>query len=458
MLFDTWTYWVFLLFVLLAAQWLRDRTRLLLLLVASYVFYAAWDPRFVLLLVASSLLNQGLGLAIHHASAAARRRWLTLAVAANLGILGFFKYYDFFIAEFAQLFSLDPSGVVLNVVLPVGVSFFTFEGIAYCVDVYRRDLEATRDWLAFALFMAFFPHLVAGPIIRPRDFLPQLHAPAAVDETALRWSLAQIIKGLIKKMVIADALAPIADAAFAATPAAGAPPAWAGVLAFSLQIYCDFAGYTDIARGSARLLGFEFPSNFERPYLARNIALFWRQWHISLSTWLRDYLYIALGGNRLGEARTLRNLLLVMALGGLWHGASWNFLIWGLLHGGMLIGQRVTAGMRPLPAWIAVPLTFLWVSLAWIPFRAPDATTALRVLTDLPLGFTVEAFRAWRGVLWVALGLGLFCFADRGRRVQVWLIERARPWQAGAAAGVSLWLLALFARTDANVPFIYFQF
>jgi len=468
MLFDTFQYWPFLAAVLVLTWLAPRRTASMVLVIASYAFYAAWDPRFMLLLFASTAINFGFGLAIESRRVLAGKLWVTSAIAANLGILGFFKYYNFFIESFAAIFSLDPQSATLRIVLPVGVSFFTFEGIAYCVDVYRRNLPATRSPLDFALFMAFFPHLVAGPIIRPRDFLPQLGQKAALDEAAVRWSVAQILKGLFKKMVLADALGPIADACFAAPGASASPPVWVGVLAFSLQIYCDFAGYTDIARGSARLLGFSFPSNFERPYLAQNITQFWRRWHISLSTWLRDYLYIPLGGNRLGESRTYLNLITVMGLGGLWHGASWNFVLWGFVHGLMLavhrFGTRVSWGpsapswSRGLLAAAGVAGTFVLVSLAWIPFRAADFATTLVMLEMLPTSLTGASVREWRGIVFLTAGLGVFCVLDRDRRLQCWLIERAPWWIAASVSGFVLWLLAALARTDHKVPFIYFQF
>ncbi len=463
MLFDTVRYWIFFAVVLVLVRVLPRRSGHVLLIVASYAFYSAWDMRFAFLLAGSTAVNFFLGLAIQRAEGLTRRRWLIAAVTVNLVVLGFFKYFNFFVGSFAALFGLDPAGAVLNIVLPVGVSFFTFESIAYCADVHRRDLRASASLLDFALFIAFFPHLVAGPIIRPRDFLPQLASKAPLDEAAVRWGLVQIVKGLVKKMVLADALAPLANAVFAPVPAVTAPPGWVGVLAFSLQIYCDFAGYTDIARGCARLLGFSFPPNFERPYLAQNITEFWRSWHISLSTWLRDYLYIPLGGNRKGEGRTYVNLMIVMGLGGLWHGASWNFAIWGLLHGAMLavhrrFGKSVDAARGWLAAAIGIVTTFVLASLAWIPFRAPDHATAWRVFVSLPDGIGWESIESWRGILFVLFGLMLLCALDRRRRLQTWLIERAPTWVVGTACGVSLWVLALFAKLDQQLPFIYFQF
>lgn len=470
MMFDSLQFWLFFVgsLVLLAA--LRDRPAKYALVALSYVFYGFWDWRFCFLLAASTAANYAFGRWIDSGEGAARKRAVTVAVVFNLGLLGFFKYCNFFIDSFAALFGLDPQGLLLNIVLPVGISFFTFEGIAYSVDVYRRQLKAVRDPVDFSLFIAFFPHLVAGPIIRPMDFFPQLAQRPALTSEDSRWGMREILKGLIKKVAFADYFAPIADAWFSGGSYAGDPvPAWLGVLAFSLQIYFDFSGYTDIARGCARLLGYRFPPNFERPYLSANITEFWRRWHISLSFWLRDYLYISLGGNRVSVPRTYVNLLIVMGLGGLWHGASWNFLIWGLYHGLLLIGHRLwrqgvertgVAGIVDLPAlkpfWIA--LCFVIVTIGWVPFRAPDFAstwTTLQALWAVPdLGLLGKHMGLWLIPLFT---LG-FCVIDRDRRLQDWLVQRASLPTAAVAALLCLLALELFAQIDAQVPFVYFQF
>jgi alginate O-acetyltransferase complex protein AlgI len=472
MMFDTFGYWVFFAVGLVAYWSLRDRPARAWLVALSYAFYAMWDWRFVALLVGSTLANFLLGRRIEAAEAPARRRWLVAAIAFNLGLLGFFKYCNFFIASFAALVGADANGWLLDIVLPVGISFFTFEGIAYAVDVYRRELPAIRRPLDYAVFMAFFPHLIAGPIIRPHDFFPQLEQRRALEEDDRRWGLREILKGLLKKVAIADFFALVADAGFDGTPYHDHPvPAAIAVFAFSMQIYFDFSGYTDIARGCARLFGYRFPPNFARPYLAADIADFWRRWHISLSSWLRDYLYIPLGGNRKGEARTYLNLMIVMGLGGLWHGASWNFALWGLYHGAMLAVHRLWRGAvarrgwqrrvdAPVlaPAWVA--LTFVLVTLGWVPFRAHDfaATGAmLRALGDSPS--TAFAFLAAVPAVVVVPTLCLaFCLFDRGQRWQDALVERAR-WPQFVGVGVAgLLALELFAQVDTQVPFVYFQF
>lgn len=470
MLFDTLAYWVFFALVLLATASLSPSRATGLLVAASYLFYAAWEPWFVLLLAGSTVANWSFGLWIDRSEDAARRRATAITVTANLATLAVFKYANLIADALASGVAFAPRHLELGILLPVGISFFTFEGIAYAVDVYRRDLPARRSLAEFALFIAFFPHLVSGPIIRPVDFFPQIGRPLCLDDADARWGLREILKGLFKKLVLSNFFAPIADACFQATSWHGAPvPVWGGVLAFSFQIYFDFSGYTDVARGCARLLGFRFPPNFERPYLSRDIAEFWRCWHISLSKWLRDYLYIPLGGNRRGEARTYVNLLIVMGLGGLWHGASWNFGLWGLYHGGLLIAHRfwrkgvVRAGLTEAvdhpalqPFWILC--TFACVTIGWIPFRAPDMATTWRTVTAL---FTAPD-ATWLAehptfLLAPLLSMG-FCAVDRERRVQDWAVERG-GFAAVVALGVVVCLaIELLGQVDRAVPFVYFKF
>jgi alginate O-acetyltransferase complex protein AlgI len=470
MLFETLLYWILFAAALLLLGMLRDGPSKVVLVALSYVFYGFWDWRFCFLLAGSTVANYLFGIAIDAREGAARKRAVALAVAFNLALLAFFKYCNFFIDSFAALFGLDPAGLALNIVLPVGISFFTFEGIAYAVDVYRRQLHAVRSKRDFALFISFFPHLVAGPIIRPMDFFPQLASRPPLTSEDSRWGMREILKGLVKKIAFANWFAPIADAWFTGGQYAGAAvPAWAGVLAFSMQIYFDFSGYTDIARGCARLLGYRFPPNFERPYLSADITDFWRRWHISLSFWLRDYLYISLGGNRVSVPRTYVNLMIVMGLGGLWHGASWNFLVWGLYHGALLIAHRVwgralaAVGLGALstaramqPVWIGA--TFVLVTLGWVPFRAADfaATRAtFAALAQWPdLGFAAAHWGIWL----IPLATLAFCLVDRDRRVQDWLTRRAPFALAAATGAATLWFLEIFAQIDTQVPFVYFQF
>jgi alginate O-acetyltransferase complex protein AlgI len=474
-LFNTQSYAVFLGVVFVVAWLLASRVRLRLwfLLIASYFFYANWDPRFLVLIFGSSSVDWLLGNAIARApSEQSRKRWLGLTVIMNLGLLALFKYFDFGVAELSSLLhalGLHPPELALRLTLPIGISFFTFESMSYVIDVYRRELPPHPSYVEYLTFVAFFPHLVAGPIVRPRDLLPQLGRAPRFDGPRASRALLTIALGLLKKLAIADYLGSnLVDRVFDAPLQYSALECYVALVAYAVQIYCDFSGYTDIAIGSAALLGIEFPRNFDAPYRAQDIADFWRRWHISLSTWLRDYLYIPLGGNRHGQLRTYSNLLLTMLLGGLWHGANLTFLVWGGLHGLLLVGTRAfrqlwpaqrTAGARPSRARqvLAMLLTFHAVTFCWLFFRAKSVADALLILGRLG---TLSSFHPnldprLLGVLaaglvshyvperWYARALGVF--ADL-------------PATAQAAV---LLALALSVREMASleaVPFVYFQF
>jgi alginate O-acetyltransferase complex protein AlgI len=330
-----------------------------------------------------------------------RKTLLICSISGNLGVLGFFKYADFAVTQFNILgstFDIGQQIPLLNIVLPIGISFYTFQSLSYTIDVYRREIEPSKSLSEFALFVAFFPQLVAGPIVRAKQFLPQLREihslgktelrKIKIDHTNLKFGITLIAFGLFKKMFFADNIAPLVNAVFADPTGLGSVPIMLGALAFGIQIYADFSGYSDIAIGAALILGFNFPLNFNKPYFATSPSDFWRRWHISLSSWLRDYLYIPLGGNRKSSARTYLNLIIVMFLGGLWHGASWNFVIWGLLHGGYLAIHKAASAKfgGKLPkllansriGWvISFVLTQYFVFLAWIPFRVQDIDNAL---------------------------------------------------------------------------------
>ena len=394
MLFNSLTFLVFFVLVFtlhrLMPGWSAKK---LLLLVASYVFYAAWNPPYVVILLFSTTLDWWLARLVWKSQDPRRRRLLlTVSLVANLSLLGFFKYGNFLLGNTRLLlgaFGVHYEPPPFDIVLPIGISFYTFASLSYTIDVYRREVEGDAPYLDYALFVSFFPHLVAGPIVRARQLLPQIKVPRSVSRDQLGWGLCLVIIGLFTKTVLADAIfAPVVDAAYA-NPVLGALESWAAVLGFSGQIYCDFAGYSLCAIGLALCFGFEFPDNFRYPYGARGFSDFWRRWHVTLSSWLRDYLYIPLGGNRHGEARTYLNLFLTMLIGGLWHGASWMFVLWGGLHGAYLAAERRIRGRSrsaALPAaqdWVLTAFTFLVVTLTWIPFRAHDGITARRVLAGL---------------------------------------------------------------------------
>ncbi len=470
--FNTLAYAVFLA-VVFVVSWLlasRVRARLWFLLLASYFFYAQWDPRFLALIFASSSADWLLANAIGAAKDERRKqRLLVLTVVMNLGVLGLFKYFDFGVAELAALLQrlgMHPPDMALRLTLPIGISFFTFESMSYVIDVYRRELPPHPSYLEYLAFVAFFPHLVAGPIVRPRDLLPQLSAPARFDATLASRALLMIALGLVKKLAIGDYLGlNLVDRVFDAPLQYSALECYAALVGYAVQIYCDFSGYTDIAIGSAALLGIRFPRNFDSPYKAHSIIEFWRRWHISLSTWLRDYLYIPLGGNRRGRARTYVNLLLTMLLGGLWHGANLTFVVWGGLHGVLLAATRAFQELRGRRAGlqssfgrvVSVVLTFHAVTFCWLFFRAksvPDALIILRRLATFS-GFHPNLDPRLLAVL--AAGLVSHYVPESWYQRALGVFANL-PALAQAAVLV---LLALSVREMASleaVPFVYFQF
>src|SRR5271163_5164442 len=357
------------------------------LLALSLAFYASWNWRFLLLLLASGVISYLVGLYVDAAAARPFRRFaLALGVALDLGILAYFKYLDFFIAQvltFAHALGLNPSIAFVNVTLPVAISFMTFHAISYIVDVYRGRLAASRSPVDILLYISFFPHLVAGPIVRAHEFLPQLASPQNPGDFSLSENMLLILGGLFKKMVIANYLAVrFVDPVFTDPSQFSRFDLIMAVYAYAIQIYADFSAYTDIAIGVAALLGYRFPENFDQPYRAIGFRDFWRRWHISLSSWLRDYLYIPLGGNT-GDWRRYKNLMITMLLGGLWHGAAWNFAIWGGIHGGLLVvehrflGEHWTESARLWVKVVGTVITFQLVCLTWIFFRAVDLPHAL---------------------------------------------------------------------------------
>jgi alginate O-acetyltransferase complex protein AlgI len=396
----------------------------------------------------------------------ARTGWLILSLTANLGTIAFFKYYNFFITSAAELLSwlgLPASPHTLNIIIPVGVSFYTFHSMSYTIDVYRGKMRAVSSLLDVACFIGFFPQMVAGPIVRAAEFLPQLRSLRKFSDIDVRPALVLFLTGFIKKACIADAVAPFVDRYFAAPGDFTAASAWVAVLFYAIQIYCDFSGYTDMAIACARLLGYELPINFRFPYFARNISDFWQRWHISLSTWLRDYLYIPLGGNRGSRWFVHRNIMITMLLGGLWHGGAWTFVIWGGLHGIALVvhreWQRLTEerpGARAIIRWVAWPLTIYWVCVAWIFFRAVDLPHALPALESFVLFRSpgTQDLGAWR--LWLVAALGLVHWLNSLGRFSEWW--RRLPTPVFAAGYGCVAVLVLLFIPPHYTPFIYFQF
>jgi D-alanyl-lipoteichoic acid acyltransferase DltB (MBOAT superfamily) len=468
-IFNSLQYALFLPTVVLVYWALRGRPRRVWLLVASYLFYAAWDWRFLALLVISTGVDFAVGRGLGRLEPDRTRRLLVAtSVVVNLGILGFFKYYDFFTDSAIRL--LGNAGLVadppfLELILPVGISFYTFQSMSYTIDVYRRRIEPCEDAVVFATYVAFFPQLGAGPIERARHLLPQLQREAPRPGLGrVQSAAALILLGLVKKVVIADQLAPTVENAFGHPDEVGWAALVLGVVGFALQIYGDFSGYTDIARGSARLFSVDLMRNFREPYFSRSITEFWQRWHISLSTWLRDYLYIPLGGNRRSSAITYRNLMITMLLGGLWHGASWTFVAWGALHGVFLCVHRLlrrrsdpTVRLASARGAAAATGTFALVCFAWIFFRASsldDAFGVIEGIVTLRPG-PVDASDVWLVVLLGALTAAIDVFRRRERRPASFALRH--PVRAGLLGGAAI-VAIVVASGSQPVPFLYFQF
>lgn len=390
MVFSSPRFLTFLAVVLaLLALPLGNERKKVVLAGASCFFYAAWDYRYLALLLTVGVVSYEAAIRIAAADTAAHKRlWLTLSTVVHLGLLGYFKYYNFFVENLNGV--LSQVGValpMLGILLPAGISFFTFKTLSYTIDVCRGEMAATHGRLDYITFVTFFPELIAGPIVRASVFLPQLGRTIGPSRERMRAGGSMFLLGVTKKLFIADRVAPVADAMFAAPEIYSTLSVWLGVLAYAIQIYCDFSGYSDMAIGTAKMIGYDLPENFAMPYLSRSITEFWRRWHMTLSFWLRDYLYIPLGGNRRGPARTYVNLLATMALGGLWHGASWNFVAWGTAHGAALaihrMYDRFLGPRRRMPDVLALPVTLLFVVLCWVPFRAEDFATTLAIFHKL---------------------------------------------------------------------------
>ncbi len=443
MLFPTLNFLIFFA-VVLGLGWAlveRDQWRKWLLTAASYVFYAFWDWRFAFLLLGNTVAIYAVGLWLEQAGGERRRRVIVaIGIVLQLVVLGFFKYYEFFVASLNDVLrgaGLQREIPIFEVILPVGISFFTFQGISYVVDVYGRVVKPCRSFVDLALYKSFFPQLVAGPIVRAADFLPQLERKPNATAVHVSLGLTLIVWGLFKKSIVASYLAiDLVDKVFLDPGRYGALDLVLGIYGYAVQIYCDFSAYSDIAIGAAMLLGYTFPRNFDQPYRAASLGEFWRRWHISLSSWLRDYLYIPLGGNRGSALKTYRNLLLTMLLGGLWHGAALKFVAWGFLHGAGLAVERFASRARRDAIWgprpVAVFLVFNFVCLCWIFFRAKDLSGALDVLAGLAQWSKAAELASPLSIALIALGLAMhFTPRDLIHRV-----EQAFVRMPAAAVGV----------------------
>ena len=441
------------------------------LLLVSYIFYGWWDYRFCFLMLALTLTAYFTALEVAKNNRY-RRLSLVLGVAVPLIVLGIFKYFNFFVDSFAAAFGIG-SVRTLSIILPVGISFYTFQSLSYTIDVSRGRLPAQKSFLKLALYVSFFPQLVAGPIVKADDFIPQLDEDRSISLKNLESGIQIFFVGMLKKVVIADRISVFVDEVFGNPTQFGGLTVLLSVFAYAVQIYCDFAGYSDMAIGSAKCIGFDIKPNFNLPYISRNVSEFWKRWHISLSTWLMEYLYIPLGGNRKGEARTYLNLLITMLLGGLWHGASWTFVAWGFFHGAGLCVHKLYMKLRgrdknfkgtPVSNAISTVFTFLYVCFGWIFFRADTFGTAWSVIKAI---FTMQ-----KGVehpfFWAFAGIG-FVIAEavigavKSRKKELTKIEASEPslpldkvWGLTLMAILIMTVLG-FANTGSN-PFIYFQF
>jgi D-alanyl-lipoteichoic acid acyltransferase DltB (MBOAT superfamily) len=470
MLFPTLDFLLFFLVVAAAGWLLQDRfeARKLFLVAASYFFYAQWNWRFCFLLFGSSVLSYSAGwLIANNPDARIRKRLLTGAVGLHLCVLGIFKYCDFFIGsanELAHSLGLERELPFVEIILPVGISFFTFHGISYLVDVYRGDVRVCRRFTDMLLYISFFPQLVAGPIVRASYFLPQLTGPGTA-RVPIGPAVVLILGGFFKKMVVANYLATdLVDPVFAAPTQQSGLDLLFAVYGYAIQIYCDFSAYSDMAIGFAALLGFRFPRNFDQPYRAQRLREFWQRWHISLSSWLRDYLYKPLGGNRRGPGRTYLNLAITMLLGGIWHGAAWKFVFWGALHGsGLAIERAIEPVIGRTPQSLAgrvisTLIVFHIVCLGWVFFRADSFETAWLYLGGLGTGWSDGFVQTTP----FTLGLVLFGAAcqfiprDLGERFGT-AIAGMPVWSQGVLAGCTIAVIDALG-PDGVAPFIYFQF
>jgi D-alanyl-lipoteichoic acid acyltransferase DltB (MBOAT superfamily) len=470
MLFPTLDFLLFFLVVAAALASIERRFALkkAMLVGASYFFYAQWDWRFCFLLAGSTAIGYVAGVLIGDSRGPRRRKAiLATGVTLHLVILGIFKYLDFLVSsanQLARILGLGHELPFVEVLLPVGISFFTFHGISYITDVYRRDVAVCRAPLDMALYMSFFPQLVAGPIVRAAYFLPQLARPSG-EPIPIAASLMLILGGMLKKVIIANYLATgLVDPVFAAPDNYGGADLLLATYGYAVQIYCDFSAYTDIAIAMAALCGFRFPRNFNQPYRAQRLREFWQRWHMSLSFWLRDYLYKPLGGNRYGRLKTYRNLLITMLLGGIWHGAAWKFVMWGALHGGGLavermalpwLGQHSASRFGQIVSWLVV---FHFVCFAWIFFRAEDFTVAGVFIAGLAHGWS-EPIQQAQPAMCALIAIGLVGqFLPPGAFERVGLaLERAPYWSLGAATGLILAAINALG-PEGIAPFIYFRF
>jgi alginate O-acetyltransferase complex protein AlgI len=470
LIFSSFRFLIFFPIVLILYYASRNlRYRQTVLLIASYIFYASWDPRFLSLIFASTMIDYYVGLRIPGASR--KKIWLSVSVVANLGLLGVFKYAGFFVESFQALLSsmgLETDPIMLGIILPVGISFYTFQTMSYSLDIYRGKIEPTRNFLEYALFVAFFPQLVAGPIVRAVELLPQIKRGVANRWVDVAEGTNRFLLGFTKKVLIADNLAPFVDQIYADPRGFDSATCWTACMAFAVQVYCDFSGYSDMAIGSARLLGFRLPENFRFPFTAMNVADFWRRWHITLYSFMRDYLYIALGGSRAKTGRIIFNVLFTMTLVGFWHGANWQFLVWGFYNGVLIISYRFLmipihryGGLKAfLDSWVGkvfrVMLSNVLFFLGLSFFRAVDIGAAVAMAVRM-LTFNADGERMIDGLVFFFYALVLL--GSIGSEVDLFKRMARRTPLPLQWVGYTLLIIILVLFGPNNTQaFIYFQF
>ena len=472
MLFNSIQYLFFFPVVILSYYFLKDVSkRLLLLLISSYIFYMCWNPIFILLIIVSTIVDYIVGNQIDRTTDKSKKKaFLFLSLIANLGILSYFKYYNFLLENLNYILSsleLNYTIPAASILLPVGISFYTFQTLSYTIDVYRGQRKSEKSFLAFAVFVSFFPQLVAGPIERSTTLLPQLKKLSNPNHLMIRKGLELILWGLFKKIVVADRLAEYVNIVFESPSEFYTAQLITAAIFFSFQIYCDFSGYSDIAIGSAKVLGIKLMDNFKGPYFSLSIQEFWRRWHISLSTWFRDYLYIPLGGNRISSQRTYYNLVLVFLATGIWHGANWTFIIWGLYHGFFLIVERLgfIRILNKLPNTFNYIYTYLVVTIGWILFRAKNIDDVILYFSNMTKsnGFNINIYQNSLDILELQISLFVLVFIafmhwyERKGDINIFLsnFHKAIRWGFYILLSLSVLILGQYGE---HSQFIYFQF
>jgi len=461
---------VFLLYWFVFTKKIRHQN--FLILISSYFFYGWWDYRFLALIFLSTVVDYLIGLKIHQSkdNNSKRKMLLWVSILFNIGILGFFKYYNFFVDSWIDLFDSIGYNIkskwTLNIILPVGISFYTFQTMSYSIDIYRNKLEPTRDFISFATFVSFFPQLVAGPIERATNLLPQILRRRKFDYKQSVQGLRLILWGMFKKVVIADSLAPSVNDIFENYQNLGGGTLWLGALYFSFQIYCDFSGYSDIAIGTSKLFGFELMSNFKFPYFSRNIGEFWRKWHISLSTWFRDYLYIPLGGSKGHKWASLKNIFIIFLVSGFWHGANWTFIFWGLVHALLFVPSFLFGTNRKFTSIVAeyswrasikeiyqMGITFFFVLLAWVFFRSDNISNSFEYLSRMFYDFGLPSMRYIKYLAYILLLIPIEWIFRQDERLSKKFIKNEIVLFA-----ILFFIVLNYILSSNNNQFIYFEF